>query len=107
MNLNTTIKRIGLSVVAVVAMTMANNAFAQNLQSVSNYSKTHEKFLAHQNKVQEQIRLKEAQEFASHLYDEDEQEPELDIYAEGWESDKVNAYRDAVIPNTQVLNVSK
>ena len=100
MNLNTTIKRIGLSVVAVVAMTMANNAFAQNLQSVSNYSKTHEKFLAHQNKVQEQIRLKEAQEFASHLYDEDEQEPELDIYAEGWESDKVNAYRDAVIPNT-------
>ena len=107
MNLNTTIKRIGLSVVAVVAMTMTNNAFAQNLQSVSNYSKTHEKFLAHQNKVQEQIRLKEAQEFASHLYDEDEQEPELDIYAEGWESDKVNAYRDAVIPNTQVLNVSK
>ena len=107
MNLNTTIKRIGLSVVAVVAMTMANNAFAQNLQSVSNYSKTHEKFLAHQNKVQEQIRLKEAQEFASHLYDEDEQEPELDIYAEGWESDKVNAYRDAVIPNTQVLDVSK
>ena len=101
MNLNTTIKRIGLSVVAVVAMTMANNAFAQNLQSVSNYSKTH------QNKVQEQIRLKEAQEFASHLYDEDEQEPELDIYAEGWESDKVNAYRDAVIPNTQVLDVSK
>ena len=93
--------------VAVVAMTMANNAFAQNLQSVSNYSKTHEKFLAHQNKVQEQIRLKEAQEFASHLYDEDEQEPELDIYAEGWESDKVNAYRDAVIPNTQVLDVSK
>lgn len=107
MNLNTTVKRIGLSVVAVVAMTMANNAFAQNLQSVSNYSKTHEKFLAHQNKVQEQIRLKEAQEFASHLYDEDEQEPELDIYAEGWESDKVNAYRDAVIPNTQVLDVSK
>lgn len=107
MNLNTTIKRIGLSVVAIVAMTMANNAFAQNLQSVSNYSKTHEKFLAHQNKVQEQIRLKEAQEFASHLYDEDEQEPELDIYAEGWESDKVNAYRDAVIPNTQVLDVSK
>ena len=96
-----------MSVVAVVAMTMANNAFAQNLQSVSNYSKTHEKFLAHQNKVQEQIRLKEAQEFASHLYDEDEQEPELDIYAEGWESDKVNAYRDAVIPNTQVLDVSK
>ena len=107
MNLNTTIKRIGLSVVAVIAMTMANNAFAQNLQSVSNYSKTHEKFLAHQNKVQEQIRLKEAQEFASHLYDEDEQEPELDIYVEGWESDKVNAYRDAVIPNTQVLDVSK
>ena len=65
MNLNTTIKRIGLSVVAVVAMTMANNAFAQNLQSVSNYSKTHEKFLAHQNKVQEQIRLKEAQEFVN------------------------------------------
>ena len=96
-----------MSMVAVVAMTMANDVFAQNLQSVSNYSKTHEKLLAHQNKVQEQIRLKEAQEFASHLYDEDEQEPELDIYAEGWESDKVNAYRDAVIPNTQVLDVSK
>ena len=107
MNFNKIITRIGTITVAVVVMTMASSASAQNLQSVSNYSKTHEKLLAHQNRVQEQIRLKEAQEFATQLYDEDEPEPELDIYAEGWESDKVNAYRDSDIPATKVLDVSK
>ena len=107
MNFNKIITRIGTITVAVVVMTMASSASAQNLQSVSNYSKTHEKLLAHQNRVQEQIRLKEAQEFATQLYDEDEPEPELDIYAEGWESDKVNAYRNSDIPATKVLDVSK
>ncbi|MGM9803349.1 MAG: peptidoglycan DD-metalloendopeptidase family protein [Muribaculaceae bacterium] len=104
MNFRKSIMILGLSLAAVTFSTKGNSVVAQNLQSASNYSKTHEKLLAHQNRIQDQIRLKEAQEYASHLYEEDE--PELDIYTEGWESDQVNPYKNAVIPNTKDLDVS-
>lgn len=105
MNLKKSILVIGLSMAAMVLSSTGFKADAQNLQSSRNYSKTHEKLLAHQNRIQDQIRLKEAQEYASHLYEEDEPEP--DIYTEGWESDRVNPYKNAIIPNMQDLDVSK
>lgn len=105
MNLRKSILILGLSFAAIVFTSKSFEVAAQNLQSARNYSKTHEKLLAHQNRIQDQIRLKEAQEYASHLYEEDEPEP--DIYTEGWESDRVNPYKNAIIPNTKDLDVSK
>ena len=105
MNLKKSITILGISVGFFVLSSMGVKADAQNLQSARNYSKTHEKLLAHQNRIQDQIRLKEAQDYASHLYEEDEPEP--DIYTEGWESDHVNPYKNAVIPATKDLDVSK
>ena len=76
---------------------------AQNMQSASNYSKMHNDLLAKQSRVKDQIRVQEAQKYAADLYEECEPEP--DIYTEGWESNLVNCYKDANVPNTKVLDV--
>ena len=76
---------------------------AQNLQSASNFNKMHSDLLAKQNRVKDQIRVQEAQTYAADLYEECEPEP--DIYTEGWESNLVNCYKDANVPNTKVLDV--
>ncbi len=78
---------------------------AQNMQSASNYSKMHSDLLAKQNRVKDQIRVQEAQKYAADLYEECEPEP--DIYTEGWESNLVNCYKDANVPNTKVLDVRR
>lgn len=93
--------RAGLVVVATFATA---SLCAQNLQSVSSYSRTHEKLLASQNHIQDQIRLEEARKYASHLYEESE--PELDIYTEGWDCGLVNPYRNAVVPDTKDIDVT-
>ena len=76
---------------------------AQNLQSASNYNKMHSNLLAKQNRINDQIKVQEAQKYAADLYEECEPEP--DIYTEGWDSDLVNCYKDANVPNTKVLDV--
>jgi len=63
----------------------------------------HSNLLAKQNRVKDQIRVQEAQKYAADLYEECEPEP--DIYTEGWDSDLVNCYKDANVPNTKVLDV--
>jgi len=90
--------------IALTAMTLfVLGASAQNLQSPSSYSKMHSNLLAKQNKVKDQIRVQEAQKYAADLYEECEPEP--DIYTEGWDSDLVNCYKDANVPNSKVLDV--
>ena len=90
--------------VALMAMTLfALGISAQNMQSASSYSKMHNDLLAKQNRVKDQIRVQEAQKYAADLYEECEPEP--DIYTEGWESNLVNCYKDANVPNTKVLDV--
>ena len=76
---------------------------AQNLQSASSYSKMHSDLLAKQNRVKDQIRVQEAQKYASDLYEECEPEP--DIYTEGWDSNLVNCYKDVNVPNSKVIDV--
>lgn len=90
--------------VAFAAMTLfALGISAQNMQSASSYSQMHNNLLAKQDRVKDQIRVQEAQKYASDLYEECEPEP--DIYTEGWDSDLVNCYKDANVPNTKVLDV--
>ncbi|MBQ9218324.1 MAG: peptidoglycan DD-metalloendopeptidase family protein [Muribaculaceae bacterium] len=93
---------ITMAVVAVMAIT-ANHAAAQNLQSAKNNSRMHKDLLARQSRIQDQIKLEEAQKYASQLYEEEEPEP--DIYTEGWESDRVNPYKNANVPQTKVIDV--
>ena len=90
------------AVIAAISL-FALGVTAQNLQSANNFSKRHSDLLAKQNRVKDQIRVQEAQNYAADLYEECEPEP--DIYTEGWESNLVNCYKDANVPNTKVLDV--
>ena len=90
--------------IALTAMTLfALSISAQNMQPASSFSKKHSDLLAKQSRVKDQIQVKEAQKYAADLYEECEPEP--DIYTEGWESNLVNCYKDANVPNTKVLDV--
>ena len=95
------IKRLYFALTAITLFALSISA--QNMQSVSSYSKMHSDLLAKQNRVKDQIRVQEAQKYAADLYEECEPEP--DIYTEGWDSDLVNCYKDANVPNTKVLDV--
>lgn len=88
----------------LVAATLGTTASqAQNLQSVSSYRKAHAQMLAKQQRVNERIRLEEAQKYAQHLYENEEPEP--DIYTEGWESNLVNPYKSSDVPNVKRIDV--
>ena len=91
-----------MAVVAIMAIA-ANTTIAQNLQSAKNNSRMHANLLARQSRIQDQIKLEEVQKYASQLYEEEEPEP--DIYTEGWESDRVNPYKNANVPQTKVIDV--
>ncbi len=95
------IKRLYFALTAITLFALSISA--QNMQSASNFSKMHSNLLAKQNRVKDQIRVQEAQKYAADLYEECEPEP--DIYTEGWESNLVNCYKDANVPNTKVLDV--
>lgn len=97
------IKKI-LSIVsaAVVALTTIP-AQAQSLQSVSSYRKAHAELLAKQQRINEQIKLEETQQYAQDLYGE--VEPEIDIYTEGWESGLVNPFKESDVPAMKKLDV--
>ena len=88
----------------IVAATIGSTtAQAQNLQSVSSYRKAHAQMLAKQQRINERIRLEEAQKYAQHLYEDEEPEP--DIYTEGWESNLVNPYKNSDVPSTKRIDV--
>lgn len=92
--------------VAFFALSSLTNALAQNLQSVTNYSKAHEDLLASQSFIQDQIKVDEIQDFASQLYEE--LEPESDIYTIGWDCGLVDAYSGSgvQVPDKQDIDVS-
>ncbi len=85
---------------AFLMMPLAANS--QNLSTARNNSR-HANLLAKQQRVQDQIRLEDTQKYAKDLYGESEPEP--DIYTEGWDSGRVNPYKESDVPNTKVIDV--
>jgi len=65
----------------------------------------HKDLLAYQTNVTEQIKLKETLDYMDNMFKEEE-EPELDIYTEGWDSQLVNAYTNSVVPDSKVIDVT-
>lgn len=95
------VRNIACSVLLAAALGTISTQ-AQNLQSVSSYRRAHADLLAKQQRVGERIRLDEAQKYAQHLYEEEEPEP--DIYTEGWDSNLVNPYKKSDVPNTKRID---
>ena len=89
-------------------MALISVSLSANSQSINDYRQTHKNLLAKQNRVQDKIKVEEAQNYARDLYgDKDNINTSADIYSEGWNSDRVNPYQNANIPSTKVIDVSK
>jgi len=76
--------------------------YAQKITSGNPHSDAHRALLAKQSSSKDQIRLVEKNTFIDLIED---LEPEPDIYTEGWNSKRVNPFREADVPNTKVIDV--
>lgn len=92
---------IGIGFAAFTALSVD----AQNLQSVSRrHNNAHEDLLASQQGISGMIKNEATAAYMDNIFKE-ETEPELDIYEEGWESNRVNSYKNAIVPNKKVIDV--
>lgn len=73
-------------------------------QKKAPHAAAHKQLLANATSSQDQIKLIEQNTFIDLL--EDDLEPELDIYTEGWNSKSVNPFKEKDVPDTQVINVT-
>lgn len=76
---------------------------AQTITTNSPHSQAHKELLANQAKSTDKIQLVEKNTFIDLI--EDDIEPELDIFTEGWNSKSVNPFNEANVPETQVIDV--
>ena len=97
MIINRITKLIGIGAFLCCSLTIA----AQKLRSVSAHSNMHHDLIASQRDMSDQIKVQETREFMNELL-EDEQEPEIDIYTEGWNSSLVNPYAHQAVQTTCV-----
>lgn len=74
-----------------------------NIRLPGQHMQQHGDLLANQGNAA--IQLDNATKYLEELFSE-EDEPELDIYTEGWDSQAVNCYNAAQVPNTAVIDVT-
>lgn len=79
---------------------------AQTLRVPDAHKAEHDNLIARQENIGNQISSKDTQAFLDNLF-KDEEEPELDIYNEGWNSRSVNAYAGMAVPDTKTIDVSE
>lgn len=87
----------------ISAATVTPMVSAQKIKSSSPHSDAHRQLLANQAKSNDQIRLVEKNTFIDLI---DDLEPEPDIYTEGWNSKRVNPFRENDVPNSKVIDVT-
>ncbi len=85
---------------------IAANADAQTYRLPGEHTDQHRDLIAGQVNINNQIKVETTQQFLDNLF-ENEEEPEMDIYTEGWDSKLVNAYAGIDVPDTHTIDVSK
>ncbi len=90
---------------AFAALIAAGSA-AQTYRLPSAHKAEHKDLIARQENIGNQISVKDTQDFLDNLF-KDEEERELDLYTEGWNSRSVNAYAGMDVPDTKNINVSE
>lgn len=95
-----------MSVIALAIPAMAQTITSNSPSGVPNPHKSmHKELLAKQSShAEEQIQLVEHYTFIDLL--EEDLEPEPDIYTEGWNSQSVNPFKEADVPDSQVIDVT-
>lgn len=84
--------------IAFLGLGTAIPTYAQN-----QHASAHRKLIAKQSTPAQQVNLKKNAEFIDFSRDEDE--PEIDIYTEGWNSKRVNPYNAAKVPNRANIDI--
>ncbi len=90
-----------ISALALVAVGLMS-ANAQTVNTKRPHSDVHKNMIAKQATIKDQIRLIDNDAFIDF---DDDLEPEPDIYTEGWNSKRVNPFKESDVPNTAVIDV--
>lgn len=94
----------GILATIFAAMLATAGLSAQNYQLPDRHSASHDNLLANQGNAG--ISVENTTRYLQEIF-EDEEEPEFDIYTEGWESKHVNCYSGVSVPQSAVIDVSK
>ncbi len=89
--------------IAAATFILTISASAQNYQLPDRHVLRHDALLANQGNAG--ISVENTTKYLEELFEEEE-EPELDIYTEGWDSQAVNCYNAAQVPQTAVIDVT-
>lgn len=100
--LQTTLRKLTLFALTAIAATAAS---AQSFSLPKAHKAEHSDLIARQENIGNQISVQATQDFLDNLFKEEE-EPELDIYTEGWNSRSVNPFAGMAIPDSKVIDVS-
>lgn len=84
--------------IAVLGLGSVIPTFAQNPHAAA-----HKKLIAKQSTPAQQVNLKKNAEFID--FSREEEEPEIDIYTEGWNSKRVNPFSEANVPNSANIDI--
>lgn len=93
----------GILAIAIALVLAATGASAQTYKLPDRHLASHDNLLANQGNAG--ISVENTAKYLEELFSEEE-EPELDIYTEGWDSQAVNCYNEADVPQTAVIDVS-
>ncbi|MCH5222177.1 MAG: peptidoglycan DD-metalloendopeptidase family protein [Muribaculaceae bacterium] len=88
----------------VTAFLLVFTAAAQNYQLPDRHASQHGSLLANQGNAG--ITVENSTKYLEEIFSEEE-EPEFDIYTEGWDSKLVNCYAGVAVPQTATIDVSK
>lgn len=97
-------RKIILSLLASLGGCIA--VHAQEFKVPASHAAIHQDLIASQANIGNQIKVEVTEQFLEGLLNEEDIEPEIDIYTEGWNSKRVNPYGDAVVPDTKDIDVS-
>lgn len=89
--------------IAAAALSLAMTASAQNYRLPDRHAESHGTLLANQGNAG--ISVENTEKYLEALFEEEE-EPEFDIYTEGWNSKHVNCYSGVKVPQTAQIDVS-
>ena len=70
------------------------------------HQQRHSDLIAGQLNIGNQIKVEDTEAFLGNLFPEEE-EPEMDIYTEGWDSQAVNCYNGMSVPDEMNIDVTK
>lgn len=107
-NLSNILTRITLASATMLGISLSAMADGNDVtyRLPGAHAEQHRDLIAGQVNLKQQIKVADTQSFLDNLFG-DEEEPEGDIYTEGWDSNLVNPYTASSVPDSKVIDVSK